>query len=309
MANAFVGTTELLQIGDGNIADISVSDVLEGAPLIRALISGTASHDTSHEWLKKTAAPNTGFRAVNDGRENKKATYSKITEALKLYDASFDVDEGLLRSQNGERLFRREALDHLQATFANMEKQVIYGTSNDAGGFAGLADESTVDALADPMVVDAGGTTDNTASSVWAIRNAENGIAPIFGSNGQIELMERRKVLRDGSATGVYDAERQPILFWACLQIASAYDVGRIVNLTEDSGKDLTDDLLGQLYGVFPAEFMPTHFVMSKRSLMQLQRSRTTYSPTGAEAPIPTNWNGIPIVVTSQISDTEALVS
>ena len=181
MANAFVSTVELLQIGDGNIDDISVSDVLEGAPLIRALVSGTASNETSHEWLKKTAAPNTGFRAVNDGRENTKATYTKVTEALKLYDASFDVDEGLLRSQNGERLFRREALDHLQATFANMEKQVLYGTGNDSGGFAGLANEATVAAYDDTMVIDAGGTTANTGSSVFAIRNAENGIAPIFG--------------------------------------------------------------------------------------------------------------------------------
>ena len=126
-------------------------------------------------------------------------------------------------------------------------------------------------------------------------------------ANGEIELLERRKVLRDGSSTGSYDAERQPILFWACLQIASAYDVARIMNLTADSGKGLTDDLLSQVYGKFPAEFMPTHFVMSKRSLMQLQQSRTTYSPTGAEAPLPTNWNGIPIVVTSQVSDTEAI--
>ena len=82
MANSFVTAADLLQLADGNISDIQVSDLLEETPLLKAMSSIVASNSTSHEWLKKTAAPAAGFRAINDGVENTKATYTKVTQAL-----------------------------------------------------------------------------------------------------------------------------------------------------------------------------------------------------------------------------------
>ena len=309
MAHEFVTTAELLQLGDGNISDIDVSELLEDAPLLRALHAQDASHDVQHEWLKKTAAPAVGFRSINDGRENKKATYTKVTRDLQLFDASMSIDVGLLKSQNGDRLRRREAMDHLKASFAAMEKQILYGTANEATGFEGFADEATVDAVADAMVVNATGTTANTASSVWAIRTAEEAVSIAYGANGRIEIGEEYPTVLDGSATGIYDAMRTPLLFWAALQIGSSLDIGRIVNLTAQSGKGLTDLLLSQLYEAFPASRKPQMFAMGVRSVSQLQQSRTTYSPTGKEAPFPTEWNGVPILVTDQITATEPIVA
>jgi hypothetical protein len=83
--------------------------------------------------------------------------------------------------------------------------------------------------------------------------------------------------------------------------------LGRIKKLTADTGKGLTDILLAQLYGKFKAALTPDAFVMSKRSLMQLQSSRTTYNPLGLPAPIPGEAFGIPIIVTDSILNTEAL--
>ena len=287
MANAFVGTAELLQLGDGNISDIEVSQLLQDAPLLAAMAAIEASNDTSHEWLKKTAAPNTGFRALNDGRENSKATYTKVTQALKLYDASFSLDLGLLKSRNGDALRRREAMDHLKAAFADMEKQIIYGTGNDADGFAGFANETSVDKKDDAMVVDATGTTVGGATSVWAIRMDESAVAAVFGANGQIEIGEEFQAVLPGSATGVYDAMRTPILFWGGVQVATSLDLGRIVNLTAQAGKGLTDALISQLLAKFPAARKPNLLVMSTQSQSQLQQSRTATTVTGAPAPIP----------------------
>lgn len=309
MANAFVTTTELLQLADGNISDIDVTELLEDAPLLARLAAQEASNETSHEWLKKTAAPGAGFRDLNDGRENTKATYSKVTQALKLFDAGFSLDLGLFKSASGSRLMRREAIDHLKAAFTSMEKQVIYGTGEDSDGFAGLANETTVDGTGDAMVVDAGGTTADTASSVWAIRTNEAAVSVVYGGGGRIEIGESYETVLDGSTTGIYDAMRTPILFYGGVQVATSLDVARIVNLTEDSGKGLTDDLLAELINLFPAGRKPTLLGMSRRSQKQLQQSRTATNATGAPAPFPVEAFQVPIQITDQISDTEGLVA
>ena len=156
MANVFVTAADLLQLADGNISDIDVSELLEDTPLLQQMSAIVASNSTSHEWLKKTAAPSAGFRSINDGLENAKAVYTKVTQALKLFDAGFDIDMGLLKAEGGEALKRREAVDHLRAAFVGMESQIIYGTDTDAVGFNGFADQSGVDQLSDEMVVNAG---------------------------------------------------------------------------------------------------------------------------------------------------------
>lgn len=309
MANSFVTAGDLLQLADGNISDIDVSDLLEETPLLKAMSSIVASNSTSHEWLKKTAAPAAGFRSINDGVENTKATYTKVTQALKLFDAGFDIDMGLLKAEGGEALKRREAIDHLTAAFVGMESQIIYGTDSDAVGFNGFADLSSVDAVADEMVVDAGGTTASTASSVWAIRLGESAVSAVYGLGGQIEIGQEYSVLRSGSVTGSYDAMRTPILFYGGLQVATNYDLGRIANVTEDAGKGLTDDLLSELIGKFPAGRAPNVIAMSRRSLRQLQQSRTATNPTGSPAPFPSDAFGVQLVATDQISDTEAILA
>lgn len=309
MANVFVTAADLLQLADGNISDIDVSELLEDTPLLQRMSSIVASNATSHEWLKKTAAPGAGFRAINDGLENTKATYTKVTQALKLFDAGFDVDMGLLKAEGGESIKRREAVDHLRAAFVGMESQIIYGTDSDAVGFNGFADQTSVDAVADDMVVDAGGTTASTASSVWAIRLGDSAVSAVYGLGGQIEVGQEYNVLRSGSVTGNYDAVRTPILFYGGLQVATSLDLGRIANVTEDAGKGLTDDLLAELIGKFPAGRGPNVIAMSRRSLRQLQQSRTATNPTGAPAPFPESAFGVAIVPTDQISDVEAILT
>lgn len=309
MANSFVTAADLLQLADGNISDIDVSELLEDTPLLQRMSAIIASNSTSHEWLKKTAAPGAGFRAINDGLENTKAAYTKITQALKLFDAGFDVDMGLLKAEGGENLKRREAIDHLKSAFVGMESQVIYGTDSDAVGFNGFADQSSVDSISDDMVVDAGGTTASTASSVWAIRLGDAAVSAVYGLGGSIEVGQEYNVLRSGSVTGSYDAVRTPILFYGGLQVATSLDLGRIANVTEDAGKGLTDDLLAELIGKFPAGRGPNVIAMSRRSLRQLQQSRTATNPTGAPAPFPESAFGVAIVPTDQISDVEALLT
>ena len=308
MANAFVGTAELLQLADGNISDIDVSELLEETPFLARLAAIEASNETNHEWLKKTAAPGAGFRELNDGRENTKATYTKITQALKLFDASFAIDVGLLKTASGDRLRVRETRDHLMAAFSSMESQVIYGTDGDANGFSGFVNEASVDAIADEMVVDAEGTTAGTASSVWAVRTGESAVSVVYGGGGRIMIDEEYPTVLAG-ATGTYDAMRTPILFYGGVQVATTHDLGRIANVTEDSGKALTDDLISTLLSKFPTGRGPNMLLMTRRSLQQLQASRTATNTTGAPAPMPSEAFGVPIVTSEQLKNDEALLT
>ena len=91
------------------------------------------------------------------------------------------------------------------------------------------------------------------------------------------------------------------------LQVGNVNGLCRIRDLTEDSGKGLTDDLLAQMVATCPVGYRPDVLFMSRRSRRQLQQSRTATNATGAPAPTPIDHDGIPIVATDSITDTEAL--
>tara|TARA_R100000808_G_C2104777_1_gene120750 strand:- start:521 stop:898 length:378 start_codon:yes stop_codon:yes gene_type:complete len=124
-----------------------------------------------------------------------------------------------------------------------------------------------------------------------------------------ISVGETSVIKAAGSSTGSFPAYYTGVSAWLGLQVGSAYSIGRICNLTEDSGKGLTDALISQALEKFPSGRGPTHIVMNRRSLGQLQRSRTATSPTGAPAEYPQSVHGVPILTTDAISSTEALIS
>ncbi|MBX3448195.1 MAG: hypothetical protein KF777_01475 [Planctomycetaceae bacterium] len=320
MAHEYLGLTELVKINDQNLADIDVTDLLQDAPLLAALAAAPSSNGTDHKYLKETGAPVVGFRAVNAGRENKKSADTLVTIALKILAASFDCDKSLADAyrRGPDAFVAREALRHLKAAFAGAEGQIIYGTGADAGGFVGLADADTLNALADEMVVNATGTTAATGSSVYLIRTNGDGTDCTLIGAGQsgeagdsIDLMIGDTVViqkSDGDGKH-YPAYYTPIEGWLGLQIGSKYSVGRICNLTADSGKGLTDALIYEALSRFPASRQPNLIAMNRRSLKQLRASRTATNATGTPAPRPVDVDGIPIVVTDQIGSTETLLA
>jgi hypothetical protein len=157
------------------------------------------------------------------------------------------------------------------------------------------------------MVVDAGGTTDNTASSVWAVMWGPQAVQWVIGNNGALTVTDVTEQRVLDSNNKPYTAYCQELMSRIGLQVGNRYAVGRIKKLTEDSGKGLTDSRLSALLAKFPVGFRPSHFLMSRRSQMQLQQSRTATNPTGAPAPVPSEAFGVPIIATDSIVDTEAL--
>jgi len=99
------------------------------------------------------------------------------------------------------------------------------------------------------------------------------------------------------------------------MQIGSQDVVRRILNLTAENNKTLTDQLLADAMSTFPVGYSPDAIFMSRRSRAQLQKSRTvtlfgqgtTRANQPLVAPIPTEYEGIPIIVTDSILNTDAI--
>ena len=309
MADAYLTTTDVAHFNKTDM-DILVSDVLDDAPFLSVLAARTVLGNT-FKYSKITANPSVGFRAVNDGVENTKGTYTSVTLDLKVLDASFGVDVAAAQSDERglEHLMAIEGLAHLRQAMAEVEQQIFYGTGNDAKGFVGFAGQSNLNNIADAQVVNATGTTASTGSSVYLVRTGDADCQVLWGQSGMIDIGERQIVERAGSATGRFPAYYHPIVGWCGLKVGSIYSVIRIANLTADSGKGLTDSLISQALEKFPASRQPNYVVMNRRSLGQLQRSRTATNPTGAPAPFPQEAFGVPIVVTDQINSTETLLT
>jgi len=284
-----------------------VSEVLNDAPLL-ARLAARPRQGFSFRYSRKTADPFVGFRAINDGRTNSKATYDQKTVTCEVLDASNQVDVAVADADELgiDHCLAQNNIDHLQAALFAAERQIIYG--GDALGFDGFVDLDGCDGTASDMVVDATGSTANTASSVWLIRTSNNDASIIWGSNGQIKVGERTVIQAQGATTGTYPAWYTPITAWMGLQVAASYDVCRIANLTAQTNKGLTDDLIAEAISRFPSARQPNIIALNRRSLMQLQQSRQATSPTGAPPPFPTEAFNIPIVVTDSIINTESIL-
>jgi len=313
VANNFQTLADLLKIDTAGTSDIEVSDLLNRARILMALAATEASDGTVHKYLKETGAPVVGFREPNAGRDISKSTDELVTITLKILSANTACDKAVAdaHKKGAETFIAREAKRHLREAFFQAEKQLLYGVGAHAGGFQGLADNDVVKFADSEMVIDAGGTTAGTGSSVWFIvtNDEETDVTAVAGQDGMIDIGETVvQMLLDGDGKQ-YPGYYTPIEGWLGLQIGSKYSVGRIVNLTEDAGKGLTDGLLSQMLERFPDHKRPSFIAMSRRSRGQLQRSRTTYSPTGAPAPVPVDYEEIPILAAESISNTETLVA
>jgi hypothetical protein len=300
----------LLDIIKMNNADPSIGIIEEVVPYIpeMSMIPARPIPGINFQALVRTALPTAAFRSANEG-----VTPSKSTTELRLFETFFlnpvwKCDKMVADSCIDGALAHifGEGVAMTTAAMITVSSQIYYGrgVGGDAKGFPGVI--KSVDAT---LVLDAGGTTDNVSTSVWAMKFGVNACSLVIGNNGQLALSD----LRIGDITDPNDSTKQltgyiqEITSRIGFQQLNRYAVGRIKKLTTDAGKGLTDALLSQLYEKFPVGWKPDVFAMSRRSQGQLQRSRTATSESGKEADLPTSWQGIPFMVTDSITNTETL--
>lgn len=319
--------TTLLDIAKHNLGDAAVGIIEEAAamhpeitgmhPFSGQTIEGVAQARTipglDYSTLVRTSVPTGGsFRSVNAGVTPGKSGWENRLVQTFTFDKRFQCDKAAAdRHVDGWQAYlAAEGLGIMEGGMQDLGRQFFYGrnaTHADAGGFPGLLDSLDVT----DMVVDGGGTTDSVASSVWFVRFGPQDVRHVVGIEGKFDLSDVRvETLVDAAdPTKFYDGYVQTLLFYPGLQVGHKYCIGRIKKLTTDSGKGLTDALLGDMLQKFlqKRKQRPTAIFATTRSIEQLRKSRTATTPTGAEAPTPTNFEGIPLVPTDGIKDTETL--
>jgi hypothetical protein len=303
--------TTLLDIAKANGSEALNGLIEEVIPAVPELqfFGARPIKGLSFKTLVRTGLPTVGFRNANQGTAAVKSTYANRTYETFIMNPRIECDAAVADSyEDGAAAWMAiEGTGVTAAAGITVAKQIYYGSAAGAGGdtkgFPGLL--GIYDS--DNLVVDATGTTASTGSSVWAVKFGVQNCQLVVGLNGQLTLSDVR-------LETIYDADNNPLdgyvqtlLARIGLQVSSKYSVGRIKKLTADNGKGLTDNLLSQLYEKFPIGHKPDAFFMSRRSQGQLQRSRTATNSTGAPAPMPTEWQGIPLIPTDSILDTEPL--
>lgn len=289
--------------------EISGSTLIAGRSIELPNVGAARGIDgTTYPTLVTTEDPTVEFVDVNQG-----AAYSKMLQEERQTNC-FNLNPrwgvGLVAAKRQKDpidvIMARQAAAHLRAAWARCAKCFYYGrnaTFGDGKGFPGLLDGYD----ATNRMVNAGGTTAATGSSVWLVKFGPEELQWVWGNNVQMEFseIELREALDADSLP--YTKYHQELVALPGLQFVSQHHAVRIKKLTADAGKTLTDDLMAEAISKFPANVFPDVAFMSRRSLFQLQASRLAVNAAGEPAPIPTQSHGVPIAVTDGIVDIETL--
>jgi hypothetical protein len=312
MANDF--QTIATMLADAlDLAPHELSEIKDAAPLISRLPVIPSSNGDTHKYAVNTQNPVVGFRAENAGRDFDKSVHRIDTVTLKILDFSWAVDKAVAdrwRQGGASAYIAREGLFHLRAAMYAMENQYINGTVDaSSAGFAGLADSTNLDALADAMVVNAGNASADTGASCYLLRVSPSECATVAQGDGISLGSTIVQNFVDGSNLNL-PVYYTPATTWVAGQIGSLYSSARICNLKDDDTNGLTDDLLYSAMKLFPAGMGPNLVVTNQTQLERLRRSRTATNGTGAPAPTPSSTgNGVAIITSDALIHTEALIA
>jgi hypothetical protein len=289
-----------------------IEEVATASPEV-TLIPARTIRGTSYKTVIRNSRPTVGFRAANEGTDPTKSNFTERLVECFILSARVEVDKAVAKGyeDGAEALQAIEAVGVMRAALSTVGSQTIYGTSAGAKGFVGLQDLVTT--FGTELVVDAGGTTAGTGSSVYAIKAGAQGVQYVYGNSTTFDLSP----FREGDAVDAnskrFAAYIADLTAWIGFQCVNKYAVGRLKDATEDSGKGVSDAKIAELLSKFPVGERPTHLLMNRRSAYQLQISRTMTASTKQEAftgilpGVPTESFGIPIIITDSIGNTETL--
>lgn len=293
---------------NGNDAVVGlIEENLTYAPELSVVPARTIKGTTYSTVIRKSYPPGS-FRSANEGVDSGKSEFENKLVQCFIYSSRIEVDKAVASAyEDGVEAW--EALESsgvMKQAMIEIGSQFYYGVLVDAKGFPGL--QSIVDAA---LTEDAGGTTDDTASSVYGVKFGQQDVSFVFGQGTAFDLSDfRDETLVDGNGKK-YPGRIADLCSWIGLQAVNKNAICRLKKATEDNGKGVTDAKLAKLLSKVPVGNRPDRWFMSRRSAYQLQLSRSAISQTaykaGAFAELPAESQGIPIVVTDSIVDTEPL--
>ena len=281
-----------------------IEDVTTSAPEFRSVLARPMP-GTSYKLTRRTALPTAAFRDANPtSLTGTKSTYVQDLKQMYFLDCPLEVDEMIVKGDSREigDILADEAVGALEGSFNLLGSQFYYGTSADQNGFAGLQSQLSVDS------VFAGGTTNTT--SAYLVDISLQGVHFVVGNDGAIELPEwMKQKVAAGNMAWVSNLSS-----YIGLNVGHSNAVYRVRGINTGSNK-LTDALGAQLVSNVPTRISSKgtlRWFMNRNAAYSLQVSRSAVGQVNAGgggapafAPMPTELQGIPIVLTDSLVSTE----
>jgi hypothetical protein len=275
----------------------------------------------TYETLHRTGRPTVAFASAGEGFDASKSSLKLVLHECfrfggRVECAKHIADNWRRGGAAGYQAFESKGV--MEAALQSIGKQIWYGISTDAKGFPGL---KAFTPFGGTYTYDATGSTATTASSVYMVKFGDEYIKLMAGrARNASNIMELPDFIIESildSASKKMWGYTSELSSYLGLQTAAPHSVVRICNLTAQTGKTLTDAKLNAAMRLFPANFTPDAIFMSRRSHQQLQDSRTvtlygqgkTRPDQELQAPYPTSFEGVPIVDTDNILNTDAIES
>lgn len=250
--------------------------------------------------------PSVGFRKLGDGVSASKGRWEEREFKCYLFAGRAEAEKAAGQADSGgmAAIEARAAKGTALAAILELGSQIFYGVANEADGFPGL---KAFTPFGGAYTYNATGTTDGTASSVYGVKFGDEYARLVHGLTDPMTLGDFRDQDITGNNNKPVPGRVADLEGWIGLQIAHKASVLRICNLTAQSGKGLTDVVAGDALDLLPTGMKPDVWFMSKRSVTQLRKSRIT--PEVPYPPMPTDLEGIPIIVTDSILNTDSVES
>ena len=279
-----------------------IEDVTTYSPEFREILARPKA-GTSYRVTRRTGFPTPAFRNANpDSVTSTKSTYVQELKEMYFLDCQLEVDEMIVKGDDRSigDVLADEAAGALEGTFNALGSQFYYGTSADAGGFAGLSTQISDD------TVYAGGTTNTT--SAYLVDISIQGVHFVVGNDGEIAMPDwTKQKVAAGNMAYVSNLSS-----YIGLQVGSANAVYRVRGI--DATNKLTDALGAKAIKAVPLRRRGGNlrWMINRTAAYALQLSRSAVgqvdagtSGAPAFAGFPTELGGIPIIITDSITDTE----
>ena len=295
-----------------------VEEALAAVPEMQFFDADTIA-GTVVNTLARVSLPTVAFRNIGDPVSSTRSGYETRPATLKMLSGRAEVTDAEVLA-NGlmtkDEQLVSESVAVLTAAFQALAKQIW--TGSDAKGFTSAM--SLVDAA---MVTRAGDGQAGANTSVWFVGNgAKTKCGILFSKNSgiladaDIEFRKGDILVKSGdTVTGVEPGWIGDLTSYAGFHVANKKSLARLCNVTAETG--LTDDMLTdciEAYAQMNNGAKPDGIFMSFNARKMLRKSRNlTLKAEGGDlnrfATTPVEIDGIPIIATNAILDTEATVA
>lgn len=339
-----MATLTLLDIAKRNGSDAEIGlieDVVTYAPELGVFacrpISGTSFRSTL-----RIGYPTVNFRQPGSGVTPSKSTYEQKLAECFFLDGQLQVAEEMPDAEDRSvgDILSDEVNGVIAGAGITAAAQIYYGTSaaGDPNGFQGLV--STVGSTANLTI--GAGSTGTVTTSAWLCYLDTKGLHIVTGRTSAPRATDSDENEPDGEPVIVAppfrmkDWSRQQVVIgtagkvamayvsnisgWLGLAYGSRYSAFRVRNIgtANATTNPMTDSLGAQLLAQVPLHIRRSgklRWFMNRQAALTLQVSRSVVSPTNQSggatgawiaAPFPTECQGIPIIPTDSIVNTEA---